>query len=197
MKKIILLITFILLLTGCGENKNPIVTMEIEKYGTIEIELYPNYAPNTVANFVNLVESGFYDDNNFHRLMKGFVLQGGDPTGTGTGGPGYTIKGEFKINNFNNTLSHGEGIVSMARTAYDYNSAGSQFFIVLSDNYKTSLDNQYAAFGKVIKGMDIIKSIEEKEIVEDEKNGTLKDNIKIIKSTVDKKGKEYYVKKNS
>jgi peptidyl-prolyl cis-trans isomerase B (cyclophilin B) len=196
MKKIIFIILGIFLLTGCDKYENPIVTMEIEDYGTIEIELYPDYAPNTVANFVNLVEQGFYDGNSFHRLVPGFVLQGGDPSGDGTGGPGYTIAGEFSINNYSrNTLSHTTGIISMARNSLSYDSAGSQFFIVLSDSAKSSLDKQYAAFGKVIKGMDVIESIENTAEVEDEQTGKLKENITITKATVDTKGKTYKVKK--
>lgn len=208
MKKIkYLIVSFILIftLTGCGtkENNNankkydnPIVSMEIENYGTIEIELYPEYAPNTVANFVNLIESGFYNGNNFHRLAKGFVLQGGDPTGTGTGGPGYSIKGEFSKNNYTkNTLSHTEGVISMARNSISMDSAGSQFFIVLSDSAKYSLDTMYAGFGKVTKGMGILKEIESKEEVTDSVSGKLKENITITKVTVDAKGATYKVNK--
>lgn len=170
--------------------------MEIENYGTIEIELYPEYAPNTVANFVNLIESGFYNGNNFHRLAKGFVLQGGDPTGTGTGGPGYSIKGEFSKNNYTkNTLSHTEGVISMARNSISMDSAGSQFFIVLSDSAKYSLDTMYAGFGKVTKGMGILKEIESKEEVTDSVSGKLKENITITKVTVDTKGATYKVNK--
>ena len=170
--------------------------MEIEEYGTIEIELYPEYAPNTVANFVNLVESGFYDNNNFHRLAKGFVLQGGDPDGNGTGGPGYSIKGEFSKNGYTkNTLSHDIGIISMARSQ-DMDSAGSQFFIVLSDSAKYSLDDKYAGFGKVTKGMEILKEIERTEEVTDDISGKLKENITIKKVTVDTKGATYKVTKN-
>lgn len=198
LKKVIFLIISLILLTGCGKRtENPIVTMEISDYGTIKIELYPKYAPNTVANFVNLVESGFYNDNTFHRLVPGFVLQGGDPDGDGTGGPGYTIKGEFSENGYGkNTLKHDKGVVSMARTNMP-NSAGSQFFIVL-DNTETvhaSLDNKYAAFGKVIEGMDIIENIEKNATVKDNQSGKLKKNITIKKATVDTFGKEYSVKK--
>ena len=181
-------------MTGCQKNENPIVTMEIKDYGEIQMELYPSIAPNTVANFVTLVESGFYDGNSFHRLMPGFVLQGGDPTGTGTGGPGYTIKGEFAENGVNNNLSHITGVVSMAR-AEDYDTAGSQFFIVLSNDYTSSLDKKYASFGKVIKGMDVIKKIEKNAEIEDEKSGKLKDNIEITKATVETYGVKYSVKK--
>lgn len=198
LKKVIFLIISLILLTGCGKRtKNPIVTMEISDYGTIKIELYPKYAPNTVANFVNLVESGFYNDNTFHRLVPGFVLQGGDPDGDGTGGPGYTIKGEFSENGYGkNTLKHDKGVVSMARTNMP-NSAGSQFFIVLDDTetIHASLDNKYAAFGKVIEGMEIIENIEKNATVKDNQTGKLKKNITIKKATVDTFGKEYSVKK--
>lgn len=198
LKKVIFLIISLILLTGCGKRvENPIVTMEISDYGTIKIELYPKYAPNTVANFVNLVESGFYNDNTFHRLVPGFVLQGGDPDGDGTGGPGYTIKGEFSENGYvKNTLKHDKGVVSMARTNMP-NSAGSQFFIVLDDTetVHASLDNKYAAFGKVIEGMDIIENIEKNATVKDNQTGKLKKNITIKNATVDTFGKEYSVKK--
>lgn len=198
LKKVIFLIISLILLTGCGKRvENPIVTMEISDYGTIKIELYPKYAPNTVANFVNLVESGFYNDNTFHRLVPGFVLQGGDPDGDGTGGPGYTIKGEFSENGYvKNTLKHDKGVVSMARTNIP-NSAGSQFFIVLDDtkSIHASLDNKYAAFGKVIEGMNIIENIEKNATVKDNQTGKLKKNITIKKATVDTFGKEYSVKK--
>lgn len=198
LKKVIFLIISLILLTGCGKRtENPIVTMEISDYGTIKIELYPKYAPNTVASFVNLVESGFYNDNTFHRLVPGFVLQGGDPDGDGTGGPGYTIKGEFSENGYvKNTLKHDKGVVSMARTNMP-NSAGSQFFIVLDDTetIHASLDNKYAAFGKVIEGMDIIENIEKNATVKDNQTGKLKKNITIKNATVDTFGKEYSVKK--
>ena len=194
--KLLFIIGIIFLLTGCRTPENPIVTMEIENYGTIKIELYPEYAPNTVANFVNLIEQGFYDNNTFHRLMPGFVLQGGDPDGNGSGGPGYAIRGEFKANNYpNNTLEHTTGIISMARTQTDYNSAGSQFFIVLGDTYKSALDNMYAAFGKVIEGMDVIENIANNAEIEDADSGKLKENIRIIKTTVDTKGETYTVNK--
>ncbi len=198
LKKVIFLIISLILLTGCGKRtENPIVTMEISDYGTIKIELYPKYAPNTVANFVNLVESGFYNDNTFHRLVPGFVLQGGDPDGDGTGGPGYTIKGEFSENGYGkNTLKHDKGVVSMARTNMP-NSAGSQFFIVLDDTetIHASLDNKYAAFGKVIEGVEIIENIEKNATVKDNQTGKLKKNITIKNATVDTFGKEYSVKK--
>ena len=190
----------VFLLTGCSNDEeiteNPIVTMEIEDYGTIKIELYPEYAPNTVANFVNLIESGFYDGLTFHRLVPGFVLQGGDPDGDGTGGPGYTIDGEFKANGYSqNTLSHDKGVISMARSM-DYDSAGSQFFIVLDDSAKSSLDNLYAGFGRVTEGMEILEEIEANEKIADDVTGALEKNITITKVTVDTFGYEYTVKKN-
>ena len=199
MKKIIIILVSILCLTGCGKKEydNPIVTMNIKDYGTIKIELYPKYAPNTVANFVNLVEEGFYNGNTFHRLVPGFVLQGGDPEGNGTGDPGYSIKGEFRENGYTkNTLKHTTGIISMARrTSPD--SAGSQFFIVLADSQmiSASLDNKYAAFGKVIQGMDVIKNIEDSAEVEDSQTGKLKENITIESATVETFGKDYKVTK--
>ena len=199
MKKIIIILVSILCLTGCGKKEydNPIVTMNIKDYGTIKIELYPKYAPNTVANFVNLVEEGFYNGNTFHRLVPGFVLQGGDPEGNGTGDPGYSIKGEFRENGYTkNTLKHTTGIISMARrTSPD--SAGSQFFIVLADSQmiSASLDNKYAGFGKVIEGLEIIKKIEDSEKVENEQTGKLKENITIESATVETFGKDYKVTK--
>lgn len=162
--------------------KNPIVAIDIDKYGYIVLELYPDIAPNTVNNFVNLILDGFYDNNSFHRLVPGFVLQGGDPNGNGTGGPGYSIKGEFTRNGFKNTLKHTEGIISMAR-AKGYNSAGSQFFIMLGN--AETLDNKYAAFGKVIEGMDVLRQIEKIETVLDSETGKLKNNITINKIVVD------------
>ena len=199
MKKltILLLIFSTFLLASCdkGPKENPIVTMKIKDYGTIKIELYPKIAKNTVANFVNLVEEGFYDNNTFHRLVKGFVLQGGDPTATGQGGPGYSIMGEFSLNGYDNDLSHTTGIVSMARNQ-NPDSAGSQFFIMLSDNYTSTLDGSYAAFGKVIKGMDIIKKIEKADLeLTDKEMGILKEPLTIEKATVDTKGYDYKVKK--
>lgn len=204
MKKIftsILVLFSLLILSGCSNNeedieKNPLVTMEIEDYGTIKIELYPEYAPNTVANFVNLIESGFYDGLTFHRLVPGFVLQGGDPDGDGTGGPGYTIDGEFKTNGYTkNTLSHDKGVISMARSM-DYDSAGSQFFIVLDDSAKSSLDGMYAGFGRVTEGMEILEEIEANEKIADDATGALEENITITKVTVDTFGYEYTVEKN-
>ena len=134
----------------------PIVTITMDDGGVITLELYPNIAPETVNNFVSLVNKGFYDGLSFHRIIPGFMIQGGDPLGNGTGGPGYSIKGEFKSNGFRNDLRHERGIISMAR-AMDPNSAGSQFFIMHAD--APHLDGSYAAFGKVIDGMGVVDSI--------------------------------------
>ena len=131
--------------------KNPIVTIEFENGNTMQIELYPKIAPNTVANFISLVKKGFYDGVIFHRVIPGFMIQGGDPNGVGIGGPGYSIRGEFTANGFENKLQHLRGVISMARTQ-DPNSAGSQFFIMVDD--APHLDGQYAAFGQVISSMD-------------------------------------------
>lgn len=197
MKKIIILFVSLILLTGCGDEvQNPIVTMEIEDYGVVTIELYPDMAPNTVANFVNLIEEGFYDGLTFHRSVPGFVLQGGDPDGNGTGGPGYTIKGEFSSNGYTkNTLSHTRGVISMARSQ-DNDSAGSQFFIVLDDSAKYSLDGMYAGFGRVTEGMDIIDEIVANEKIANDVTGALAENVVITKVTVDTFGETYEVEKN-
>lgn len=171
------------------KTENPLVAMYIENYGAIVMELYPDKAPNTVNNFISLVSSGFYDDNSFHRLVPGFVLQGGDPNGDGTGGPGYSIKGEFKNNGFDdNDLKHKEKIISMARSS-DMDSAGSQFFIMLGTS--SYLDGDYAAFGKVIDGFDIITEIEDEEAVSDSNTGKLQTNLTIKKALVDTRGKTY------
>ena len=171
------------------ETENPVVALYVKNYGSIVMELLPEYAPNTVNNFISLVKKGFYDNNTFHRLVPGFVLQGGDPNGQGTGGPGYYIKGEFSTNGFDqNTLSHEKGIVSMARSQ-DNDSAGSQFFICIDD--AKNLDNQYAAFGKILDGWDNINRIVENEQVADQTSGKLKQNLTIKKAVVDLKGKEY------
>ena len=135
---------------------NPIVTVEMEDGGEIQIELYAETAPNTVRNFVSLVSKGFYDGTVFHRVIPGFMIQGGDPEGTGMGGPGYCINGEFLMNGFNNELKHTRGVLSMAR-AMNPNSAGSQFFIMVED--APHLDGQYASFGRVITGMDVCDRI--------------------------------------
>ena len=168
---------------------NPVVALYVKNYGSIVIELYPEYAENTVNNFISLVKKGFYDNNTFHRLVPGFVLQGGDPKGRGIGGPGYSIKGEFVNNGYEkNTLSHTKGIVSMARSQ-DNDSAGSQFFICIDE--AKSLDNDYAAFGKVIDGWDSINKIVKNEKIADTASGQLQNNLVIKKALVDTKGKEY------
>ena len=170
------------------QTNNPVVAMYIENYGSIVIELYPQIAENTVNNFISLVKDGFYDNNTFHRLIPGFVLQGGDPEGKGTGGPGYTIKGEFSSNGYQNNLKHEEGIVSMARsTAYD--SAGSQFFIMLGK--AEHLDGEYAAFGKVIDGWDNIRYIVSNEKISNSQTGKLQNNLTIKKAIVDLKEYPY------
>lgn len=135
---------------------NPIVTIKMADGGVMKLELYPDIAPKTVENFVKLVQEKFYDGLIFHRVIKGFMIQGGDPEGTGMGGPGYSIPGEFSSNGFENNLKHTEGVISMARSM-DPDSAGSQFFIM----HKTSphLDGSYAAFGKIIEGMDVVNKI--------------------------------------
>ena len=136
--------------------KNPIVKFEMQDGKTFEAELYPEIAPNTVNNFLSLVKNGFYDGVIFHRVIAGFMIQGGDPQGTGTGGPGYHIAGEFRANGFKNDLKHEKGVLSMAR-AQNPNSAGSQFFLMhASASY---LDGQYAAFGRVIKGLEVVDAI--------------------------------------
>lgn len=213
MKKLLLIcITFVfaICLTGCGakedllgisydqegneaqldqyDTENPVVAMYIEDYGSIVIELYPDVAPNTVNNFISLVKSGFYDNNSFHRLVPNFVLQGGDPNGTGTGGPGYTIEGEFSENGFDNDLKHEKWVVSMARSQ-DYDSAGSQFFIMLGK--AENLDGLYAAFGRVIDGKENINRIVKREGVSDPDSGKLTHNLTIKKAIIDLKGKEY------
>ena len=135
---------------------NPIVTIEMEDGGIMKAELYPEIAPNTVNNFISLVKKGFYDGVIFHRVIPGFMIQGGDPKGVGTGGPGYTIHGEFSGNGFKNDLKHDRGVLSMARTMAP-NSAGSQFFIMHEDS--PHLDGQYAAFGKLIEGIEVVDRI--------------------------------------
>ncbi len=131
-------------------------TIEMENGGVMTLELYPEKAPKTVENFVNLANEGFYDGLIFHRVISGFMIQGGDPTGTGMGGPGYTIDGEFRMNGFDNDIKHTRGVISMAR-AMDPNSAGSQFFIMHKD--APHLDGSYAAFGKMTDGFDVLDKI--------------------------------------
>ena len=166
-------------------NTNPIVTIEMENGKNIYVELYPEIAPNTVNNFISLVGSGFYDGLCFHRVISGFMIQGGDPKGNGTGGPGYTIRGEFTKNGFKNDLPHKRGVISMARSMMP-NSAGSQFFIMHAD--APHLDGQYAAFGRVIDGMDVVDEIAETNVDYDDK--PLKAQI-MKKVTVDTCGIEY------
>ena len=143
------------------ENKKPVVTVTMADGKQIKIELYPEVAPNTVNNFISLVSNGFYNGTCFHRVISGFMIQGGDPLGNGTGGPGYSIKGEFKANGFKNDLKHSRGVISMARSNRP-DSAGSQFFIMHAD--APHLDGQYAAFGKVIDGLDVVDEIAETEV---------------------------------
>ena len=135
---------------------NPVVTIEMENGKVMKAELYPEIAPNTVNNFISLINKGFYDGVIFHRVISGFMIQGGDPKGTGTGGPGYSIKGEFSSNGFKNDLKHDRGVLSMARTMAP-NSAGSQFFIMHAE--APHLDGQYAAFGKLTEGFDVLDEI--------------------------------------
>ena len=135
---------------------NPIVTIEMGNGAVMKAELYPEIAPNTVNNFISLCKKGFYDGVIFHRVIAGFMIQGGDPQGKGVGGPGYSIRGEFSANGFKNELKHSRGVLSMARTMAP-NSAGSQFFIMHEDS--PHLDGQYAAFGKIIEGLDVVDAI--------------------------------------
>ncbi|MFR2985553.1 MAG: peptidylprolyl isomerase, partial [Clostridium sp.] len=137
---------------------NPVVTIIMENGDVMKAELYPEVAPNTVNNFISLVKKGYYDGLIFHRVIRGFMIQGGCPQGTGMGGPGYSIKGEFSQNGFKNDLKHTEGVLSMARSMMP-NSAGSQFFIMHKD--APHLDGAYAAFGKVTEGMDVVNKIAE------------------------------------
>lgn len=164
--------------------QNPIVTFETTA-GVIKAELYPEIAPNTVNNFISLINKGFYDGLIFHRVIKGFMIQGGDPDGIGTGGPGYSIKGEFSLNGFDNNLKHTAGVLSMARSNMP-NSAGSQFFIMHKD--APHLDGSYAAFGKVTEGMDAVNAIA--ETATDFSDAPLEPQM-IIKVTVDTAGEEY------
>ena len=135
---------------------NPVITIQMKDGGVMKVELYPEIAPITVKNFVDLAAKGFYNGLIFHRVIPGFMIQGGDPQGTGMGGPGYTIKGEFSANGVRNDLKHTRGVLSMAR-AYDPDSAGSQFFIMHENS--PHLDGQYAAFGKVIEGIEVVDKI--------------------------------------
>ncbi len=191
MKKIGLLLIIVLLITGCN---NPFVRknqkedyltgkinvlITVKDYGNIKLELDADTAPITVSNFVNLVNEKFYDGLTFHRIIKGFMIQGGDPNHNGTGGSDKTIKGEFSENGITNDISHKRGVISMARSN-DMNSASSQFFIVHEDS--TFLDGKYAAFGKVLEGMDVVDKIAETAITTDD-NGTVEfENQPVIES---------------
>ncbi|MCT2537702.1 peptidylprolyl isomerase [Aquibacillus koreensis] len=182
----------ILVLVGCsteeteeGPEENPIVTITMENEKEIKLELYPDVAPNTVANFISLAEDGFYDGLIFHRVIPGFMIQGGDPQGDGRGGPDYAIAGEFSNNGFENNLKHTRGVISMARSqALD--SAGSQFFIMAAD--VPSLDGQYASFGEVIEGIEVVD-----EIVSVERNPLDKpiEDQRMKTVVVDTKGYDY------
>lgn len=163
----------------------PIATINIKGYGTIKAELYPHLAPNTVNNFIELANNEFYNRLIIHRVVKDFVIQGGDPEGSGIGGPGYSIKGEFEENGFRNDLKHEKGVLSMARSQQP-DSAGSQFFIVTKDS--PNLDKKYAAFGKVISGIEIVDDINSVEV---DKKDKPKEKIEIESISVDARGIEY------
>lgn len=167
------------------ESPNPVVTFTMADGGIFKAELYPDIAPNTVNNFISLVKKGYYDGLIFHRVIRGFMIQGGDPTGTGMGGPGYQIKGEFTRNGVKNDLKHTKGVLSMAR-AMNPNSAGSQFFVMHEDS--PHLDGQYAAFGKVIEGQDVVDRIAETET--DYSDRPLTEQV-MKTVTVDTKGIDY------
>ncbi|MBQ9878946.1 MAG: peptidylprolyl isomerase [Clostridia bacterium] len=166
-------------------DSNPIVTIEMEDGGIITIELYPDVAPNTVNNFISLINKGYYDGVIFHRVIPGFMIQGGDPDGNGVGGPGYAIKGEFSANGFKNTLAHTRGVISMARTKIP-DSAGSQFFIMVDS--ASYLDGQYAAFGKVLSGMEVVDKIVSAKTNAADKPMT---DQRMKKVTVDTRGVDY------
>jgi len=165
--------------------KNPIVTITMENGKQMKAELYPEIAPNTVNNFISLINKGYYNGVIFHRVIPGFMIQGGDPNGTGTGGPGYSIKGEFSGNGFKNDLKHSKGVLSMARTMAP-NSAGSQFFVMVANS--PHLDGQYAAFGKIIEGIEVAD-----EIVAVDRNHSDKPKVdqRMKEVTVDTFGVEY------
>ena len=163
----------------------PIVTMNVKNYGTMTFELYPSVAPNTVNNFISLINKGLYNNLTFHRIISNFMVQGGDPKGDGTGGPDYSIKGEFAQNKIENKLKHKVGVLSMARSQSN-DSAGSQFFIMTKDT--PSLDGQYAAFGRIISGLDVLTKIKN---VKTGSNDKTVDKVIIESVTVDTKGVEY------
>ena len=188
LKKVLYIVTCLVLvisLVGCSSDSDNDkylsgkhhVKIEVEKYGTIEVELDADEAPITVTNFIDLVKDGFYDGLTFHRIIDGFMIQGGDPKGDGTGGSNTTIKGEFKSNGVNNNIKHDRGVVSMARST-DPDSASSQFFIVHKDS--PHLDGDYAGFGHVTSGMDIVDKICDDVKVEDDNGTVLKENQPVI-----------------
>lgn len=192
-----------MLFTGCSDEgydpdrydgvELPIATITVEGYGDIVLELYPEIAPDTVSNFVTLANSGFYDGLTFHRVIPEFMIQGGDPDGIGTGGPGYNIKGEFTANDFTNNLSHKAGVISMGRRGHPYfddqfyDTAGSQFFICVTDY--PNLDNKYASFGKTISGLDI--AVEISEVTTDSNDKPVGRDVVITSIRVDTKGVDY------
>ncbi len=159
----------------------PKVMITVKAYGTVTCELYPDIAPETVANFLSLVDSGFYNGLTFHRVISGFMVQGGDPNGNGTGGSGRSVKGEFKANGVENPLSHTRGVLSMAR-AGDYNSASSQFFIMHADG--AYLDGMYAAFGRVLEGMEVVDAICKNTPVTDGNGTVARENQPVIESII-------------
>lgn len=188
--------------------ENPVATMEVENFGTVKMELYPDVAPETVSNFIALANRGFYDNLTFHRIVKDFMIQGGDKKGNGTGNANlsdlkdgaeekaYTIKGEFNKNNVTNELKIEEGTLAMARASYSYDTASSQFFIVTkeSDNNTNLLYGQYAVFGKVIEGMDVVHKIEDVEVTAKEGSKEVSTPVnapKITSIKVDTKGVDY------
>jgi peptidyl-prolyl cis-trans isomerase B (cyclophilin B) len=164
---------------------NPIVTIKMQDGEIMKAELYPEIAPNTVKNFISLINKGFYNGVIFHRVIPGFMIQGGDPDGNGTGGPGYSIKGEFTSNKFKNNLKHTEGVLSMARSSSP-NSAGSQFFLMVAD--APHLDGQYASFGKLVEGLDVAKKIV--SVKRDFRDKPYEDQV-MTEVTVDTFGVEY------
>lgn len=165
---------------------NPVAVISVKDYGKITVELYPDKAPNTVNNFISLANKGFYDGLTFHRIISGFMIQGGCPDGNGTGDPGYSIEGEFDVNGIENDLLHTRGVISMARGGYSYDSAGSQFFIMHQD--APHLDGQYAAFGKVVEGIEIVDEI---AAVETGYNDKPVSDVIIESVVVDTHGKSY------
>ncbi len=192
----LVLLACVCLCAGCKsepkeEIPNPIVTITMENGDKMTLELYPNIAPNTVANFVTLAQEGFYDGLIFHRVIAGFVIQAGCPDGDGYGGPGYRIKGEFSANGFTNNLKHDRGVISMARSQ-DYDSAGSQFFIMHANS--SNLDGQYAAFGKIIDSESLTTLDKIAATPTDSKDKPLIEQ-RIATITVDTKGYEYKVVK--